>query len=107
VPLKKKKLFTLLSYTSNPVAGTGILFRSAVVIRGTSIPFVVLFTSSMDEGSGVAGVGLILTCPWIRVDMVNRENKNGMNTFMIPVIEISPNRFKDSFCFNTGKNIRR
>jgi hypothetical protein len=39
---------------SNPVAGLPMAPRCAAVIRGTSIPFVVLVTSSMDDDVGVA-----------------------------------------------------
>lgn len=52
VPVKKKKLLAVVSYTSSPLAGMTIAFRLAVDIRGNSIPFVMLLTSSMEDACG-------------------------------------------------------
>jgi hypothetical protein len=57
--LKKLKQFVVVLKITSPLAGFMIALRSASVIRGISIPFVLLATSSIAETSGGFPVVLI------------------------------------------------
>ena len=59
-----------------PVAGVAMAVRCAVVMRGTSMPFPVLFTSRMAEGSGLL--------PSVLIWMIAPPPRLLLKTFVTP-----------------------
>jgi hypothetical protein len=56
-------VFVDVLYINRPVAGEGIVFRYAALMRGIKIPSVVMFTSSTADGLGIIPV-LLMPTPW-------------------------------------------
>ncbi len=81
-PLKNQKEPVDVSKTSSPVAGDEIANRSAVVIRGISIPLSVLITSSIALLSGANPEVLIAT--WLVImEYVKKEKKRRKSRSLI------------------------
>ena len=64
------------------MAGEGIAFRWAVVMRGINAPFVTLETSSMEEPSGLVPEELIPTFCEMEIETINTKPKIKIDFFI-------------------------